>query len=510
MSSVSQFLTTPWAKPLAGATIAANALTQLGPTGRAYQAFTSDYAVAPQGVAILANTITYNEYPPAPNGDVVVRDANGYIYVLGLGLTLSEFAIFKLDPLGNLISQTATGTGLDVYTCANLAFLSNGNLMVTVSSSSATPNYATYYAIFDTNLNVVVARTLVNNNFASGSGSIFHSSCPLSGGGFAIAYFVSPGSTVQLSLYSNAGALTASVTVAGYGGEVSTFAVGQFSSGDILLAYSRAAGSHEITLARYNTSAVLQGSLVPTGMITTADPAPINIAFVAGFVAVSVVTATGYLMAEVYSSVLVLQGSQFLTTNALTVNLASCKLLLSDGTNFWIAFNNITKLTTAGAATTYIAAPAFGSTMRYYASAFDSMNNIVTLAVRSSDYVVQLAVFNTLLLKQIVSPTTLFTATSPGTSMVPTLLSDGVFYLAASAAQGSGIWKLITTYIAGPSSAAATLGTTVAIDITPGTKNIVGLLGSIFKNFSSIVNGGGAINGTTVIQYGAGSRRPIV
>lgn len=515
MSNISQFIRNPWAQPTLGADVSRQNLLEMGPDGLAYPCVSSNYAsVSQMGTVILANTTpsgTGLSAPQANGGQIVVVGDNGYIFVLSaIDSGPVGVSVDKYTPDGVLVDhlQALSGSGM---TTANIAILSNGNLLITAAFTISTVE-ARFIVVTQTF--EIVQSGAFNNGTSAFTTAV--SSCALSGGGFAAAYRTGT-TTIQLSVYNNLGVLTSSAaaitadTYTSYG-----IVVKELSNGEILLGYSV---SSLYKFARYNTSAVIQGSLTSTGSIFNAagtGATSVNVSVLPGFFAIgfSGVSAGTYL-AQVWSNANAQQGSTITANISFSPDNVGYNFIVNDGVDFWISSaGNVawpyTKVTTAGVATLYYPNVSLGNLGRssaYYAG----MGNIVTTSADGS--VAQYMVFNIPLLRQIVPPTTFATANFPNVigPIQPIPLGDGavLFYSTPGAENYINITKVYETAIIGPAAATATQGNVVAADNTRGTKTITRLRGDVSTPFTSLINGGGSINGTLITQNGAGFTRSI-
>lgn len=517
MSYLSQFLTSPWAKPTAGAAIAQNDLVEIGADGRAYKAVLSDYAavnvpntaVIPETVINLTNIILD---PCGGTGRTSVTDADGNVYILsttGNGVNLSKY-----DRNGILLVDATAALSLAPTTprTVNIAFLSNGNLLISAASSVSLIQGV--FIIYDPHsMTPLITQTQVNNTSSVNTTGL--ATMALAGGGFAALYAIGTSNNLQLSIYSNEGALTNSVVI----GSASQLALYVYALGivqlvgttDIAVSYVSSAGQN-LMVARYTTAAVLVGAATDT-TIDYVPSVPINLSALSGFVAVALAnTNAGQAgKAVVLDNSLAIQGSVFTTTTTVNMltDMSSVRLLSNDGTAFWFFFNSFTKLTTAGDATTYYLDVPFDADHIGWSTVNDGCGNIVATGFKvDPSGSIEYTVFSTLLLRQLVYPTT--TPLSPQNSATDSIVSQ-IYAIGDSVClmTGSGDFmavKTSTTNILGPANVAAAQGIAFPVNnLSAGVQPINQVPGTVGISYSSTLNGGGQIWGNQLMQLGVGA-----
>lgn len=514
MSFLSQFLTTPYAQPTAGAAVAYQNLVQIGADGLAYPCAVSDYAaVGAAGTLILpAATIgSFGFVPTANSGFPSCVGADGSVYVLVNGSgSGGSCAIAKFSPAGQLLGITSAGLTLGTtINTGMVGLLSNGNIFCVASGTGAGGSNGTSFAIITPGLAVVTSAVAVANN--SNTVAINASAVAMAGGGFAIACSIVAG-TVQLAIYDNNGT-NLSATSAIMGGSTPGFsvAVAQLSNGNLIM--TAGAGDAALHYAIYTTGGVIVGTQVTSG-VSHHDPNTVSISVLPGFFAITTPDVSNQYHLEVYSNVAVLQGSTYTAPIAgAAAGFLGLNVLVNDGAAFWLVYSvtggSLTKITTGGIATVYNTGNGFSASYTHFSCAYDGLGNIVICASFAANGAQYIA-FNTVLGTGLSGPTAI-----AGTfTTVPTVavsLGDGVFmfYGGTGGACYGTILKAVGTAILGSAAVAAAQGTVFPVNNGPGTCTITQLKGSVFKGFASTANGGGYINGTVVAQRGAGASRSI-
>lgn len=169
--------------------IAQNDLVVLGGVlAQLYPVQVSDYAaVAAAGSSAVAlTTVSANGAQFETRNRAVVDPADGSVYVADTYLNVATGCqVWKYSVSGGLLRNLILDSGA-INNYVQIHRLANGNLLVFWNNIS-TP-YTQYFAILDTNLNIIVAKTAIAN--ANVNPQPCGHMTPLSGGGFAFAYAV--------------------------------------------------------------------------------------------------------------------------------------------------------------------------------------------------------------------------------------------------------------------------------------------------------------------------------
>lgn len=335
------------------AAIAQGALALMGGPGvEAWPVATIDYAVQAAAGAILSNTSIGAVALPGPNRQPVCRDRLGNIYVAGTNGS-GRLVIQKFGPTGTLLLSAILDATATAINGAELFQIQSGAFVCVYARAAG----VLQYVVFDTNLTSFSANGIATER-ASGN-VVYHSSCALSGGGFAVAYQTSAGTGITLATYSNTGVSVASVnvqTLAGTAAQQFIRLTQLATSGNLVVAYrgTMTAGGTAGTSFTVVTPA---GTNVagPTSFDTTSSLGLLEVNAFAGFFALATGNGTN-LVTGVFSEAGAQQGSTYSVGNTLnTVNYPQTKLT-NDGLQFWLVWQsnvvagvNIIPIATSGA-----------------------------------------------------------------------------------------------------------------------------------------------------------------
>ena len=337
---------------IAGVAVAANNLVQLAADGSIYPCQTSDFAtVANAGTAILAATSltnypAYQAYGCNSNNPGLLVDSAGYYYILtsvsGNGLT-----VVKYTPLGALVSSVGVTSISNYYSYCKMFFLSNGNICCTqFIGNGGAGGYSSFCIINPATMTQVVAPTTM-----TGAGAGYGlDACPLLGGGFAAVY-PNGSSSVQFTVYNNAGAQQATTTFSALGAyNTDSYAISQLSNGNCAIIDAYVASTGAINLVIFNTAATQ--ILAPTtvsSILAKVNNYQLNasISVVPGYFCITGVN-TNSIASGVFTNGGALQGAVYTQYMA---NSGISPSVVNDGVNFWTSCANssyylqITKLT---------------------------------------------------------------------------------------------------------------------------------------------------------------------
>ena len=328
--------------PARNEAISANSLVQLGGFGNNVGLIpvtcADNAAVSASGSAVVAST-TVSSHPITNAGNnqcVSYVGADGSIFIATNSAASSVgLMVYKYSASGSLLSSAT----LSALTLTNLSIstLSNGNL-VACYTTVATP-YNVYFTIFDKNLNIVVAETLVGAFVGSNPGSNLYA-LPLTGGGFALAYNISTG--VALAIYSNAGAqVYAPTLIAGTAAQNSGTGLGastsmaNLSNGNIVVviedSYALTDGFAIFTPAG---AAVVALTSIGAPSVTAVAVCPAVSVLASGYFCVGISATSSSSFVAVFSNAGTLQGAGFSTPSG------GVPFLVNDGVNFWGFFGS--------------------------------------------------------------------------------------------------------------------------------------------------------------------------
>ena len=320
--------------PAGYAAIAANSLVEIGgPGNEAWPVATTDYAVI-GAVPIVPETkfssyyVEYGSYIP------MARDRAGNVYTLFPGAGNAQgLQVNKTPPADGSVTLTAQLSGATYFTSA-LAQLSNGTFVAAYNATN------TYFTIFDAGLNILAGPINIGLAYSPSPANYqLFGLCALSGGGFAIAFQSSAGTSVQFATYTNAGvqivAPTNIQTLAG--GTVVSLAMAQLSSGNIVVAFNGTATAGGT--AGINHVVVTVGGAAVAGPTNTASSSAaagqlVQIATMTGFYSVAGAHGTTA-TSGVYSNAGAVQGTPANITIGGSASVAPKFKVLSDGIQFW-------------------------------------------------------------------------------------------------------------------------------------------------------------------------------
>ena len=358
MSNLSAFLANPQPQLTltASSGISQGQVVNIGPDGLVFPASCSDTAANATLGSVIASTSLSAEYiQPYGNSTGFIQDSSGKYYCLSTITTNANgLVLSKYSSAGALISTVTIDGTSAATTSPNLFFLSNGNICVTWGIASGSYGY---YAICTPSLTSVVSKTALNG---AGSSSIYPVSCPISGGGFAVFYRTAS-TTAEVDTYNNAGTYQTNATVTVYTSNTTDLCIAQLSNSNIVIGFSTSGTQYQFAI--YNTSLVQQ--VAPTNSVAPSTSGQRQfISTVTGYFAIAVGYIGAATKVAVFNNAGAQQGSTFVSgagySYGIGIGLFSYQLV-NDGTNFWAVYTtyvtyavpNWTKITTAGATTTY-------------------------------------------------------------------------------------------------------------------------------------------------------------
>lgn len=356
--------------------INANDLLLTNNYGQLYSVNVSDYAaVASAGTTIVANTtVSGAAATMSCRKEVLVNPADASIFVAAAGS--GSLVLYKYSAAGALLGSVNLGSGIPGNVA--VAQLSNGNLAIVWGTASG----ALTFAITDTNLNIIIASTVIVPGAALVNA--YFDLIALSGGGFAVSYSQSGG--VYLAIYTNTGGVTsAGALIASSPAATPASRMAQLSNGNIAVAIASTTASNSVGYAVFSAagSSVVSYTTLDTTTNTYGIFYPV-ISTVSGYFCIGGIDGAGArAVAYVLSNVGVLQGSPYAQTVGVT--LSSVFKLITDGTNFefvvagYIAFIPVT-------------GSGYVTTSAYSAGAVDAVydHGIIVVTTSSNIYVFQM------------------------------------------------------------------------------------------------------------------------
>lgn len=475
---------TPSVQLTAGAAISLNDAVQLAVDGKAFPVVCADHAaVANLGsvaatLAPGANTqyVTYGRPPayrdPATGNEfLVTADSTSY----------TNTRISKYAPNGKLLSSIVLS--ISTLYQPQIQALSNGNLLITAEAAISN----LYFAILDTNLNTVKAATLI-----SATAYAYYDALALSGGGFMVSY-VTAGAQ-KLVVYDNAGNVTtAATTVQTWTGTAAQVTAKLVELSNLNVALVCTSG-YSTTIGTYLGIFTAAGAQVQA--MTNIDTGwwvgqyyP-EVSYIAGFLCIEWATSGTTMKLGVYSDAGALQGSQQTITTYSSMTAQACTKIVNDGTSFYLLWApvsgagnwNITKITTAGAITTYTGAG--GALPNNSGWTIDAViDNGKLIAAQSNNmagyfFVVSLATMTTDVAN---------TASVIGNYVKVLAVGDGTILVVV--VDGTNAWgkaqaiKYTNTAIIGIAQAAAAQGASVNLATLAGAYIVNAIKGSSVKAF---------------------------
>lgn len=339
MSSISQFKNNGQNLSLAAgsAAIAANDLVEIGGPGlEAWTVGTIDYAANASAGSLRAQQSVVAAAMPSASRQPIARDRLGYIYVIGTNSS-GNLVVYKYTALGAVVSSFILDATATVIATAQVFQIQNGNYACVYARASG----ALFYVVFDSALSLIAGPISVATERAA-TNVVYHASCALSGGGFALVYQVSGAVGINLATYSNAGvqvlAPTNIQTLAGSAAQ-EFLKLGQLSNGNLVCAFRGTMTAGGVAGTSFVIVNVSGGNV--------AGPTNVDATSTLGFVELSIIQGVGFAIADANASNLVcgvytnggtVQGTPFSVGNTNNSVAFPQIKLMNDGVGYWLAY----------------------------------------------------------------------------------------------------------------------------------------------------------------------------
>lgn len=329
----------------AGGSIQQNDLSQLGPDGRAYTVSCTDYAAVANcnygtvqtNVAtgqILAQTQLVGTQTVPAGRQALLQGADSSIYTFTGSTSGNGLALTKYTSAGALSAQVVVDSTTTVYSCHQMAFLSNGNILVAANGTGSA--FTVSYAIYDTNLNLIKSITALGEQAASA----YFAVTVLSGGGFAFVYHQYVNSLLtRFATYDNTGALVVSPmtvwTRTGTSG-VQYHRIAQLSNGNLAIVIS--SNNTTSSIGFFHGIVTIAGVTVLafTNLTTYSIPMWAELVVLGNYYAVGYSSSASTVAVSVFDNTGALQGAPFSATAAAVAG-SKYKLLTGNGYFWFIA-----------------------------------------------------------------------------------------------------------------------------------------------------------------------------
>lgn len=310
-------------------------------TGNAYPAQTVDYAATAAAVANVSASLVAATTLPGGGALTAANDVKQSCYIdmatlmsysahphlaSNAGLTIRKYSALGA-PIASLVLDAAATANVGGI---NLLPLSNGNLVAIWGTS-----VGQFFAIFDKNLNPVVAKT--SFGAAQTSGPFLHA-CALSGGGFAISYSGTAGNAPLIAVYTNAGGVTLAPTaIAGAPTGAVLTKIAQLSNGNLVVVMSSTTAANALSRSIFTAAGVISVAFAVLDAGTKAVSTRPDVSVMAGFYATAVDVA-GNIKGYVQSNAGATQGTAYSDAGASTSTHAR---VVNDGVAFWLFYNKV-------------------------------------------------------------------------------------------------------------------------------------------------------------------------
>ncbi|MDB5966845.1 MAG: hypothetical protein JWQ72_3345 [Polaromonas sp.] len=490
----------------AGVAVSQGDLVSAATDNRGYPCQTVDYAVVGNAAQVVAQTSLVGGVAMSGYDRITpVQGADGALYFTSPADTTPQgIKITKTSALGtNPISAIATAT-LGIYN-PKIRLLSNGNVVVSGSMSTDVG-----FAVYDANLNVVLAWTLASVSSdmkANGEYDI----CASTSGGFAISYCDSSGNQ-RLTTYSNAGAVvSARATIQVWTGTAGAVYTSMYplSNGAFVVAVGTKYATTQGVYHGVWTAAGAQVAAFANVSTATAFNGPPELNAFGGFYALAWSDGTNH-FAKVFSNAGALQGGLY-TSGAAASTGRNGRKVLNDGTNFLYVFKSDTtpsiavavlSTTGTGFVTNITTVAQVGGLDAFY-----ERNRVVVIQQGASTQKLNYAVISTLNFVTLTAASDFGTAPTTGGSSVGILPGGDFTFVAAWGITGPAstvyyVGKYADTCILGVARAAAAAGALATVQPSAGAYPCNQMRGSIIKTFDhSAVNLPG--NKGTLLPAGA-------
>jgi len=516
MSTGSQFITPNYPSYTAGAAITQNNLVYLN-QGMVFPVNTSDGAVAYSSIpssgyqnaaapynagsaTFLYNGILTPGYSSRyyANGFTGLLGSDGYVYYISSSVMgdSSRPCLHRMTTDGKIVA-TLNFTQTMSHIPSQIISLTNGNLVCSFNNGIA---YVVNISTF-----TVASNTVTSNQFMP--------ICALSGGGF-FGLYATNSTTINGKFFDNTGTVTATCNSNTCDSGYSPYGCcAQLSNGNIAIAYANNSG-----LLYYSSYTTAGGAAVYTYgtsyayQVTNQYICVVNNNFYLsvydGASQYGYVTETNATGSQ--------SGPAWCTANYIMGGYG--KSWATDGNNqtfFFLILNGVISAFRVGYST-YILSTQFPSSgyTALVCSTPDNLGNVLIWTTNSNTYQ-GYAVFNIYLETFIIQPSYVPTQLPPyQQNNSPTIITcgDGYFmvFAGSTANSATGLWtiKVGQTPILGVAQSSVAAGSSVAVDVSGGTKTIVPVKGNQGKAFNHQGIGGnsGTILGSTVILNGLGAK----
>jgi hypothetical protein len=306
-----------------------------GPGNGAWTAGTADYASIPAAGTVLSPSAIASARYPGTSRQPIARDRVGNIYMIGTNGS-GNLVGYKFNPVGSLVSSVILDVTATSVNTPQLFQLQSGAYCCVYSRAAG----ALFFVIFDSNLNIVAGPSNIATEYAS-TNIVYHASCSLSGGGFAVAYQTSAGTGLAFATFTNTGSSvlvpTNVVTFAGTSAQM-TLRMIQLSNGNLAVGYrgtmtvNAIAGTGFVILG---TNGSVAGG--PTNIDPTSTAGFLELNGLSGFFAIAVANGAN-LIAAVMSLTGAIQGTPYSVGNTLNATTYPQVKLCNDGTKFWLTW----------------------------------------------------------------------------------------------------------------------------------------------------------------------------
>jgi len=320
---------------------------EIDASGQGYKIENVDCAaVGAVNTVLTAETTIFNQgnvsgnLPASMRLAQLVHPTSKDTYFIDRASAASEVAINRYNSAGSLTGTVVVDASA-AYTENQLAWLSNGNLLVTWGILSGSFKFAVY----DKNLNVVVAATVIGTLNATG----YCASGVLTATNQFAASYVDASNNLKLIVYNNDGSVaTAAFTVLAQTGVAGALAIKlvQLSSNDIAITWSSAyTTTPGLYYAVYQTNGTV--TKAATQVVATAPAGSyVELAVLTGFFAICYfANAVGYKVA-VFNNAGAQQGTTQNRASGSSCAFASYKLLTDTVNTRFILVSSIS--TTSG------------------------------------------------------------------------------------------------------------------------------------------------------------------
>jgi hypothetical protein len=344
----------------AGAAVAAEACVLIGMNGKGYQARTTDYAVVtnltpgtePVSTAtgrIVAETSTGANANNTAGGigwlfnrHAVLQGqgADGSIYVVTTASSNQQLVLRKFSPTGDVIKAISLHALAEQCTGQSMAFLSNGNIVVTWLKNSSG---GVAFMVVTPDLVQVASNTAVGTAADSGLGFSYgwqlSRVVALDGGGFAFTYLAQPDQ--KLAIFTNAGVLVSNASVKTWTGVTNPVyaQIEKLSNGNLVIAaksnYTTSAGFYYGIWTPAGAQVLAMTQLEATGQLFAPEIAVMN-----GYFCIARQDAGTVIRATVFNNAGAVQGAAF--SGATGISAGHYIKLLSDGAQFLLLWQNST------------------------------------------------------------------------------------------------------------------------------------------------------------------------